>query len=92
VPKLGHYQAACSIDKAGSPNIKAIIKAVRISGASASLDGGEDALRNAEKQNARAVAQTVLDRSDLLRDRVRRGDLVIVAAYYHLDTGTVERL
>ena len=94
---IGHQhckavEAACSLDKAGSPNIKAIVKAVRISGASASLDGGEDALRNAEKQNARAVAQTVLDRSDLLRDRVRRGDLAIMAAYYHLDTGTVERL
>lgn len=54
--------------------------------------GSQDALRNAEKQNARAVAQAVLDRSDFLRDRVRRGDLAIVAAYYHLDTGAVERL
>ncbi|MGA2000221.1 MAG: carbonic anhydrase [Terriglobales bacterium] len=94
---IGHQhckavEAACSIDKAGSPNIKAIIKAVRSSGASASVDGGEDALRDAEKQNARAVAQAVLDRSGLLRDRVRHGDLVIVTAYYHLDTGTVERL
>ena len=95
---IGHQhcrgvKAACSIDKAGSANQKAIVKAVRNSGVSASLDGGgPDALRNAEKQNARAVAQAVLDRSDLLRDRVRCGDLVIVAAYYHLDTGTVERL
>jgi carbonic anhydrase len=95
---IGHQhckavEAACSSDKAGSPNMKAIIKAVRNSGASASLgSGGQDALRNAEKQNARAVAQAVLDRSDLLRDRMRRGDLVIVTAYYHLDTGTVERL
>jgi len=52
----------------------------------------QDALRNAENQNARAVAQAVLDPSDLLRDRVRRGDLAITASYYHLDTGTVERL
>jgi hypothetical protein len=28
----------------------------------------------------------VLDPSDLLRDRVRRGDLAITAPYYHLDT------
>ncbi len=95
---IGHQhckavEAACSSDKAGSPHMKAIIKAVRNSGASAGLDGGgEDALGDAEKQNARAVAQAVLDRSDLLRDRVRRGDLVIVTAYYHLDTGAVERL
>ncbi|MBZ5513193.1 MAG: carbonic anhydrase [Acidobacteriia bacterium] len=95
---IGHQhckavEAACSIDKASSPNIKAIIKAVRNSGASAGIDGGgQDALRNVEKQDARAVAQAVLDRSDLLRDRVRRGDFAIVTAYYHLDTGTVERL
>jgi carbonic anhydrase len=94
---IGHQhckavEAACSIDKAGSANQKAIIKAVRNSGASASLSGGQDALRNAEKQNARAVAQAVLDRSDLLRDRVRCGDLAIVTAYYHLDSGVVERL
>ena len=89
----GGVKAACSGDKASSPNMKAIIKAVRNSGASASLDnGGEDGLRDAEKQNARAVAQAVLDRSDLLRERVRRGKLVIVTAYYHLDTGTVEGL
>jgi hypothetical protein len=36
--------------------------------------------------------KSVLDRSDLLRDRMRHGDLGIVTAYYHLDTGTVERL
>lgn len=88
----GGVKAACSGDKAGSPNMKAIIKAVRTSGASAGDGGGEDSLRDAEKQNARAVAQAVLDRSDLLRERVRCGDLVIVTAYYHLDTGTVERL
>jgi len=34
----------------------------------------------------------VLDRSDLLRDRMRRSDLAIVTAYYHLDAGAVERL
>lgn len=94
---IGHQhckavEAACSSNKAASPNIKAVIKAVRLSGASAGLDGAEDALCDAEKQNARAVAQALLDRSDLLRDRVRSGDLAIVTAYYHLDTGAVERL
>jgi hypothetical protein len=29
---------------------------------------------------------------DLFHDPVRCGDLVIVTAYYHLDTGTVEPL
>jgi carbonic anhydrase len=94
---IGHQHCkavgtACSSDKAVSPNVKALIKAIRFSGASANVGGDEDALRNAEKQNARAVAQAMLDRSDLLRDRVRRGDLAIVTAYYHLDTGAVERL
>ena len=89
--RCGGVKAACSSDKAGSPNLKSIIKAVRISGASASLDGGEDALCDAEKQNTRYVAQSVLDRSDLLRDRVRRGELTVVTAYYHLDSGVIER-
>ena len=94
---IGHQhckavEAACSADKAGSPNMKAIIKAVRGSVASAGLGGDQDALRDAERQNARAGAEAVLARSDLLRDRLRSGDLAIMTAYYHLDTGTVERL
>jgi carbonic anhydrase len=82
---------ACSIEKAGSPNKQTIIRAVRNSGASPGI-GGEDTLREAEKQNTRYIAQSVLDRSDLLRDRVRGGELAVVTAYYHLDSGVVERL
>ena len=89
----GAVEAACSSEKTDSPNMKAVIKAVRSSGAQVGADGGdEDALRDAEKQNVRAVAQAVLDRSDLLRERVRRGYLSIVTAYYHLGDGTLERL
>jgi carbonic anhydrase len=88
----GGVQAACSMKRGESANLKAIIKAVRTSGASAGLRATDDELCGAEKQNARYIAHAVLDRSDHLRDRVRRGELAIVTAYYHLDTGTVDRL
>jgi carbonic anhydrase len=38
----GGVKAACSSDRADSPNVKAIIRAVRNSGASAGPDGGGD--------------------------------------------------
>ncbi|MBZ5628300.1 MAG: carbonic anhydrase [Acidobacteriia bacterium] len=95
---IGHQycrgvQAACSSEKAGSPNLKAIIKAIRASGASPIVGtAGDGSWCEAVKENARYVARSVLDRSDLLRDRAQRGELAVVTAYYHLDTGVVERL
>ncbi|MBZ5566696.1 MAG: carbonic anhydrase [Acidobacteriia bacterium] len=89
----GGVKAACSSDKAGSPNLKAIVKAIRASGAWPSVDPvGDASWCEAVKENARYVARSVLDRSDLLRDRAQRGDLAVVTAYYRLDTGVVERL
>jgi carbonic anhydrase len=95
---IGHQhcaavKAACSSAKAGSPNLKAIINTIRASGASPSLDPvGEAGWCEAVRENARYVARSVLDRSDLLRERARRGELAVVTAYYHLDSGAVERL
>lgn len=88
----GGVKAACSSEKSASPNLKSIIKAVRMSGASAGLGAADEAMCEAERQNARYVAHALLDRSDDLRDRVQRGELTVVTAYYHLDCGAVERL
>jgi carbonic anhydrase len=88
----GGVKAACSSEKTPSPNLKSIIKAVRASGASAGQGSTGGEMCEAEKQNARYMAHSVLDRSDLLRDRVQRGELTVVTAYYHLDSGAVERL
>jgi carbonic anhydrase len=88
----GGVQAACSMHRGDSANLKAIIRAVRTSGASAGLRATDDELCGAEKQNARYIADAVLDRSDHLRNLVQRGDLTVVKAYYHLDSGAVERL
>ena len=88
----GGVKAAFSSKKAGSPNLKAIIRAVRASASTAAVDAEDDARYEVEKEIVRFVTRSVLDRSDLLRDRAQRGELAVVTAYYHLDTGVVERL
>ncbi len=89
----GGVKVACSSAKSESPNVKAIIKQVRSSGAFVADDGvGGQAFREAEKTNVRHVARTLLDRSDIIHDFVQRGELTIAAAYYNLDSGIVERL
>jgi len=93
---IGHQEcaavtAARSTDKPASANLKAIIAAIR-NGLPVSHDRSDpDGLREAVIANARDVARDILDRSELLRGRVQRGGLGIVTAYYHLDTGEVER-
>jgi carbonic anhydrase len=88
----GGVQAACSMKRGDSANLKAIIKAVRTSGASAGLSASDDEMCGAEKQNARYISHSLLDKSAHLRDCVRRGALAVVTAYYHIDSGAVERL
>jgi carbonic anhydrase len=95
---LGHQECAavriaCSGEKLASPHLKAVIKAVRNSFPADQTPGtNPEDLRRAEKQNARFVARTLLDRSELLHRRVAEGDLSVVPAHYMLDSGVVERL
>ncbi|MGZ4836618.1 MAG: carbonic anhydrase [Terriglobales bacterium] len=95
---IGHQHCAAvktahTSQKVNSSNLKAIIKAVRSSSGFAGFEAGdEQAMRAAEMQNARHVASSVVDCSNILRERVERGALSIIAAYYRLDSGVVERL
>jgi hypothetical protein len=40
--------------------------------------------------NAKGIAQDLIDRSEIIRNRVARGELVIQPALYHLDSGVVD--
>ncbi len=80
----GAVTAALAPSAPATPNLKAIIKAIRISASSPPAE-----LSEAVKENVRYVARAVLDRSDLLHDRAGRGEFTVVGAYYSFDTGAV---
>jgi len=88
--RCGGVKAAFSGGKTESPNLKAIIKAVRSS--ATNTNDGEDALREAERQNARHVAENIIDRSELLRRLVEQQQIRVIPAWYSLDSGAVERI
>lgn len=52
----------------------------------------DDALRQAIHANSRLTAQTIRQRSHILREATEKGDLRISAAYYDLHTGVVTLL
>ncbi len=85
----GGVTAARSPHPPASPNLKAIVKAIRLSGSCSATEGD---LCDAVKQNARHIAREVLDRSELLHVRAARGELTVLSAYYSFDTGTVAGL
>ncbi len=92
---IGHQNcagvsAACAGGKVGSPNLKAIVAAIRAALPLTLPDGGP--LPEAVKANVRYVAGAVLDRSEILHSLVRRGELAVITAYYHMDSGEVERV
>jgi len=95
---MGHQycagvKAAMANEKSHSPYLKAVIKDIRSSTTSAGTNGDtEDALREAERQNARHSARSILDRSELLRLRVERKQLEVVPVYYSLDSGLIQRI
>ncbi len=57
---------------------------------SASDEGAE--VNEVVKVNAKINAQELIDRSTIIGDAVRKGDVEIVAAYYNLDSGKVDFL
>ncbi len=95
---MGHQycagvKAAMANEKSDSPYLKAVIKEIRSSTSNTGTIGdNEEALREAERQNARHVARSILDRSELLRRRVERRQLEVVPVYYSLDSGLLQRI
>lgn len=90
--RCGGVQAACLGEKTTSPNLKALVKAIRSAWTEDCEFSGEDSLRQAERQNVSSVARALMERSDVLHRRVQKKEIAIVGAYYRLDSGTVEQL
>jgi carbonic anhydrase len=86
----GAVKAACSGDKVTSPNLKAVVKPIR-QALAASPNASPD-LRDVEKLTVAITVQEIMDRSEVLYRLAKAGRLCVVPAYYHLDTGLVERL
>ncbi len=77
--------------KVDSANLKAVAKRLRAAIEQAAGDG-EQRLRTAERLNVTNAARDALDRSPLLYDRARRQQLLVIEAYYDLESGEVTRL
>jgi len=85
----GAVKAACSGDKVTSPNMKAMVKLIRH--ILAKSPNPPD-LRDVEKVTVATTVQEIMDRSKVLYRLAKAGRLWVVPAYYHLDTGLIERL
>ena len=87
----GAVKIACSGKKVDSPYLKALIERLRPAVDKARGDGDER-VRYVEKENARLVAREVIEHETALRARIRSHQLSVVAAWYNVETGEVERL
>jgi carbonic anhydrase len=96
---MGHHKCgavAAAVDQVKAPShltdalddlVAQITPAVKE--AAATLAPGGDLVHDAVHANARLVAQNLLDRSALLREKLEAGELKIVVAVYDLATGVV---
>lgn len=98
---LGHHKCgavAAAVDQVTSPSPAPLTKDLSrlvdeiepaVLSAQAKLAPGGDLAHDAVHANARLAAQNLVERSKLLRDAVRSGELTIVVAVYDLATGVV---
>jgi carbonic anhydrase len=87
----GAVKAACSGEKAGSPNLEAVVTPIAAS--CTKVDKSKpDTLDLAIRDHVHSVAQDLLAKSVILKKAVDQGKLKIVEAYYSLDTGEVTKL
>ena len=88
-------EAERSVEPVRGGHVSSLLVPLRSNIALAPADGagpGGDPWRAAVLANARAVAESLARRSELLERRVARGELAIVAALYDVETGAVEYL
>ena len=87
----GAVKAACSGERAESPNLEAVV--TPISASCTKTDKSKpDTLDLAIRDHVHNVAQELLTKSVLLKKAVDEGKLTIIESYYSLDTGEVTRL
>jgi carbonic anhydrase len=87
----GAVKAACSGEKAGSPNLEAVVTPIVASCAKVNKSKPET-LDLAIRDHVHSVAQDLLAKSVILKKAADEGKLTIVEAYYSLDTGEVAKL
>ena len=88
----GAVKAACSGTKVTSPNMKAVVKWIRQAYVLAAAENATPDLSDVEKLTVAITVQEIVNRSEVLYRLAGGGKLSVIPAYYHLDTGTVERL
>lgn len=71
------------------PNLNHLLKHIHPAIAQA---GGDADLETVVKTNATATVETICKQSDIIAKAVQEKKLLIVSAYYHLDSGEVEFL
>lgn len=87
----GAVKAACSGEKAASPNLVAVVSPIAASCAKADKSKPET-LDLAIRDHVHSVAQELVGKSPILQKAVNDGKLTIIEAYYSLETGIVTRL
>ena len=88
----GAVKAACSGTKVTSPNMKAVVKWIRQAYELAAAEDATPDLSDVGKLTVAITLQEIVNRSEVLYRLAEGGKLSVIPAYYHLDTGTVERL
>jgi carbonic anhydrase len=87
----GAVKAACSGEKAGSPNLEAVVTPIAASCKKVDKSKPET-FDLAVRDHVHSVAQELLAKSVILKKSVDEGKLTIIEAYYSLDTGGVTKL
>jgi carbonic anhydrase len=91
--RCGAVTAAASGAKMPTANLQALVD--EISPSLKDLKGlweGKELIHRGIEANVDATAEEVLQRSPLLRERVEKGELVVIQAVYDLDSGHVRQL
>jgi carbonic anhydrase len=87
----GAVKAACSGEKADSPNLEAVVTPITAS--CTKVDKSKpDSIDLAIRDHVHNVAQELLAKSAILKKAADEGKLTIIEAYYSLDTGEVTKL
>lgn len=87
----GAVKAACSGEKAGSPNLEAVVTPIATSCTKVDKSKPET-FDLAARDHVHSVAQELLTKSAILKKAADEGKVSIVEAYYSLDTGEVTKL
>ena len=89
----GAVKAALAAEDPGTPSLLALVQRIRASFPSAKWDEKDaSVLKSAVQANARAAAALLPAQSKVIRDAVLSGRVRIIAAYYDLHAGVVEKV